>query len=1322
MRLKSTSRLISGAVLCFSVVSIGTILYSYHLTEKRRLFTNSMIGAVAAANALLNGSDTLTSAIRAYAATGDRRYHDEFQKELNVTRSREAAMEVLQRSGLIPAELKLLEQAKQNSDALVSLEDRAAEAAARGDLRRAVSLVFGEEYRTAKASIVGPIRAARSDIETRMLSQRQLLTAQARFAEYAAIGASLASLAAIVAALLVFFRNRVILPLALLTDRTRRLTEGDRTVSFGHRDDDTELGDLARALEAYRGVAEETERQRWIRSCLVEVTTPLQHAETLEGFAHDLLSLLAARLGFGAAAMYLRDDGTDILAAAGGYGLGGPYTELPLFRVGQGLVGETALSGRVLEIEHAPADYLRVVSALGSHLPESLLLLPFSSGTRVIAVLELAFLSPPGKEQRELLAAIAEVIPARLEVLLRSIATGRLLTETREQAQQLEEQAAELEMQTVELEERSQELEEVNREQRGIFDAATSGIVLIRDRMIIRCNRRLEEIFGYPPGGFDGMSTRCWYEDDTMFDEVGRKVAAQLAGQGEFSAEQQLIRRDGSRFWGLMSAQVIAAADAGLTLVGIIEDITGRKRIEQDLIAARDEAESATRAKSEFLANMSHEIRTPMNAIIGMSHLAMKGDLPPRQRDYIAKIRSAGQHLLGIINDILDFSKIEAGKLSIEQTDFNLEKVLGNVADLLNEKAGEKGLELIFDLPLDMPQHLVGDPLRIGQVLLNFGTNAVKFTEQGEICITVRTIEHSDDSILLHFAVRDTGIGLTDEQKRLIFHSFQQGDMSTTRKYGGTGLGLVICKRLAAMMGGETGVESEAGSGSTFWFTARLGLSRQRQRHLLPSPDIRGCRVLVVDDNDNARSILHTILDRMTFRVTDAPSGAAALAALEQAEAIGLPFELVFLDWKMPEMDGLETVRRVRRLGLNRVPPIIMVTAYGYDDIRDEAAAAGIETIIMKPVTPSTLFDSAITALGSCYLRSIPAAAVQPRAPAALYSGRRVLLVEDNPINQEVATGLLQEGGLEVSCAMNGAEALAMLQAQPYDLVLMDMQMPFMDGLTATRRLREMPALAALPVVAMTANAMQQDRDDCFAAGMNDFIVKPIDPDLMWDVLGRWLPSDAAAAAPEREEPDQDGDPLPSGLTGINIQLGLRRVLGRRKRYLELLRKFCAGHRFADREIRQALEAGDRETARRLAHTLSGVAGNIGAGELGRAAGRFESALRDGSESEPGLEEIGRQLQEVIAGLESQLPEESRQCGVIPAEPAEAADACDRLAALLAEDNALAGDLLEEEHTLLQAALGPAFPAIEAAVKAYDFEHALELLRCRSTETPHPAA
>ena len=678
----------------------------------------------------------------------------------------------------------------------------------------------------------------------------------------------------------------------------------------------------------------------------------------------------------------------------------------------------------------------------------------------------------------------------------------------------------------------------------------------------------------------------------------------------------------------------------------------------RELRDARAAAESVSRVKSEFLANMSHEIRTPMNAIIGLSALAAKHDMPPRVHDYLVKIRRSGEHLLGIINDILDFSKIESGKLQVDALPFELESVLDNVVDVLSEKADAKGLELLWVMDPALPRVLVGDPLRIGQILINYAGNAVKFTDRGDVRIEVRVEQAEAAEVLLKFSVADSGIGLTPEQAGRLFTSFEQADKSTTRQYGGTGLGLAISKNLAQAMGGDVGVHSVHGQGCTFWFTARLGVGSADKLVVRPGMELHGSRVLVVDDHEAVALVLCELLTELGFAAESVDSGRLAVACVLDAYARGTPYDFLLMDWIMPGMDGLEAIRAIKAVRPQVMPLMLMVTAHRREELLARARQEGIEHVLSKPVSPSLLVDAMMQLVGYAPRQVTPAeretSSQALEAQLAPLLGARILLVEDNEINQQIATEMLRDAGFEVEVAENGQVGVNQVHARhadgrPYDLVLMDMQMPTMDGVSATRLIRETHAADVLPIIAMTANATTADRDRCLAAGMNGFISKPVSADALCRALLAAIRSRQPSSLPAHAAAAAIGG---AGASEASLLEALRTVAGLEvdatlastgisvRFYAGLLRKFVAQQAGTLDQVRHSMQAGDIATAARLVHTLKGVAAGLGARALESAAGELEHCL--GAQTPPeradaAMAHARRLLVALVAALEAVL-------------------------------------------------------------------------------------
>ena len=796
-------------------------------------------------------------------------------------------------------------------------------------------------------------------------------------------------------------------------------------------------------------------------------------------------------------------------------------------------------------------------------------------------------------------------------------------------------------------------------ERQAVLDAATqlSIIATDLDGTIKLFNKGASTLLGYNPAEMIDNCSVLTLHLASELDHYGKKVGSvsgtsgsglhdmkvfdQFVKQKQSQAQEWFyVCKDGSHLPVSLSITSLYNPDGRVDgYLFTAMDMTLKKQMERDLIQSKELAESANASKGDFLARMSHEIRTPMNGIIGMASLLQKTPLNPRQHNYTEKLLNSANTLLRLINDILDFSKIDAGKLQLEEVPFYLEDILGNIANVVGMQAERKGLEFVFQIDPQVSNNLVGDPLRLGQVLMNLAGNAVKFTEQGEIVISVSLQNRFEEELTLRFSVRDTGIGLHQEQIDNLFSAFSQADDSITRKYGGTGLGLAICKQLTELMDGEIWAVSEKGIGTEFIFTAKLRASENNLEQTVVSPDLlQGLRALVVDDNAAARDVLSSMLTSLELEVNTAIDGTTAITLLEQAVQQGHPYDVVLLDWMMPGIDGIETARRIKaHASLAKVPAMLMVTANGREEAYLEAEKAGLNAFLLKPVYASVMYNTLLDIMGIGTVSGpLIVKKIALTADLQKIRGSQILVVDDNSINREVATEFLEEAGMVVTVALNGQECLDALQQNCYDLVLMDIQMPVMDGLEATRTIRQNGLFKELPVIAMTAHAMAGDKSKSLAAGMNGHITKPIDQTILYQTLKDWIPEKLTAIHPtptcSRIGASETKNILLPCLPGIDQAEALKVLSHNEKLFMKMLYDFKKLYSSLPALLQELSETGQWQEIQKKAHAIKGVSGYIGSSGLKRAAQNLEDALRNDQR-----EEAARYLVSFISALDEIL-------------------------------------------------------------------------------------
>ena len=787
----------------------------------------------------------------------------------------------------------------------------------------------------------------------------------------------------------------------------------------------------------------------------------------------------------------------------------------------------------------------------------------------------------------------------------------------------------------------------------------------------VLANQALAEAYGTNVDAIVGRSELELNPDKAQvlrFFEADRQVID--SGRDLLIEEECLVTADGHRRWFSTIKRPILSLDGSDTvLLGVATDISKRKAAEDQLrlmaaslerrveertlalqqanaalVGARQEADAASRAKSAFLANMSHEIRTPMNAIIGLTHLLTRDARDRTQRERLDKVGTAAQHLLQVINDILDISKIEAGKLTLEDIEFSLDGVLARAIELVASQARGKGLELILDQD-HLPRRLRGDPTRLSQILINLLTNAVKFTDSGWVRLRGAIEQEDGEHLLVRFEVQDTGPGISPDRQSALFNAFEQADNSSSRRHGGTGLGLALSRQLARAMDGDAGVDSAPGSGSTFWFTVRLGRAA-----LAPQPSVQpalqGLRALVIDDLPEALAVIGEQLQLLGVQVDAVNGHAQAVRHIESRIAAGQAYDVLLIDWRMDPIDGIETLARLRTLLGDGIPPSILVTAFDEQTLVARARAAHFDAVMLKPLTAAALQERLTELLRVHEAEAEPAGSIASNTASLLqlrHAGQRILLAEDNPVNREVAQDLLQLVGLNVETAWDGGRAVEMALSRQYDLVLMDVQMPVMDGTDATRAIRQR-AGQALPIIAMTANAFAEDRQACLDAGMNDHVGKPVDPETLYAKLLRWLPLREPVASGVMPLMEHDGaarEPLQERLArvpGFDLEQALRRVAGQMPILERALARFVETYALGLPELLDASGSAAEVSARwrKVCHSVRGALTAVGAPALLDVLRSFEQQLA-GTVDPRALAEHGQQLHQQLVALVRRL-------------------------------------------------------------------------------------
>lgn len=1154
-RLKTKSAILTVCMTLLIMLSGIAVSGTFFLSQQRRDLILSWSQSQSVADQYFTSITAASIAAQGYVVTGAQRYAADFEREAAAYRSAEQRFREFRAIELNADERKLLERTIGASRDIQKINERAVGLTARNRSRDGLSLVYSEEYIGSRTALRDLHENFNFELGKRINLEIENLNRWVEFSMLVAILTLVANFLLIFYTVFAFYYRKVLNPLVATTNKVALLTQGSTDIVFAEEAEQSEIGDLGRALDHYQQTKRDLEKQRQLLGM-----SEAWYQHIIEAFPDGMLVVddqgiirlanprVHEIMGYEPGSMI--DMHIDMLV---------PNDIRPRHQM---LRSSFMDSKRNDENTIREGDF-RAINKAGEEFPVHLSFthMPFFEGMPPCASVAVSDIRQRKKWEQEIAQKAAFQ-----RVLLESVPFP-------------------------------------------IFYKDVEGRYL-------GCNQAFLDAYNIKQKDLVGKTVSEFLlipeEQRPYFAAANQRV---LKDGGSFTSETELPFADGKVHSVLYNLAAYNDGDGKTAgLVGVLIDISAQKEFERALAQAKAVAEDAAQTKSDFLANMSHEIRTPMSVIMGMLHLALGTSLDEKQKNYVQKAYAASKGLLHIVDDILDFSKIEAGMLRFEKASFELEDILSNLSDMLSLRAQEKGLELLFDVDANVPKALVGDSLRLGQVLLNLAGNAIKFTNEGEVSLRIRTIEEDDDNVELEFQVIDTGIGLTTEQQSRLFRAFTQADSSTSRQFGGTGLGLVISEHLVSMMDGKIAVDSTPNVGSKFTFTARFGKSDQPSKPAVQD-DVSGVRILVVDDNESAREVFHSMLTSLKFEVATASSGEECLQKLTQAEAEGKPFQLVLMDWMMPGMDGVQTIKALRQMQgpSQSAPLVIMVTAYNRDDLMEQLGAIAIEGVLVKPVTPSSMLDRIYDALGKRRITArhpgdqLGASQIQS---ANSLKGLRILLAEDNDIVQEMTVALLSSAEIIVDVANNGEQAVAKVVDGEYDAVLMDCQMPVLDGYDATRKIRSI-GFSELPIIALTANAMQSDHSKCLEAGMNAHIAKPIDVSEMFEVIAQFTVKKQESAEEPTDSIDAQRDDRLRN-PPIDIAKAIERLGGNRAIFQRVASRFvetqeaeleiCEGH-VRDQNWTAALE---------YFHTFRGVAGFVGAEDLVRDALDIEEQIKSG--------------------------------------------------------------------------------------------------------------